>query len=232
MNRGDYATGVTAHDWCNDSAAQLEEQEDTIPEILALPVHTTTFIPLYSLHRFKRCCKRYTQFRIWWYPNMEWGAPQGHVPSRVSIGCIDNPRIKIIRYTDIWSYDDISSLPDGKMDGRKAVGLYVIFMAGGISNLPCDPVVTVVARCCAGAFKDGFVVRIADTRATSSLLYLYHVASWAWFFAFRMVVVNVLSISMGFSSPTKSICGNRNGALGSKTSCSRWSGSWPLCTLG
>ena len=91
----------------------------------------------------------------------------------------------------------------------------------------CGPVVTVVARCCARAFKNGFVVWIADTQATSSLLYLYHVASWAWFFAFQMVVIHVLSTSMGFSCPTKSICGIRNGALGSKTSNARWSGSWP-----
>ena len=53
------------------------------------------------------------------------------------------------------------------MEVRKAVGLCEILIAGGTFNLPCGPSVTVVARNCAlqVAF-DGFVVLIADTRAT------------------------------------------------------------------
>ena len=37
----------------------------------------------------------------WWYPKMEWGAPHGHIPSRVRICGIGMPRIKL-RYRGIW----------------------------------------------------------------------------------------------------------------------------------
>ena len=58
--------------------------------------------------------------------------------------------------------------PYGKGDVRRAVGCCLTAMDGGISKLPCGPLVAVGAICCVRAFGDGFLARIADTLETLS----------------------------------------------------------------
>ena len=102
------------------------------------------------------------------------------------------------------------SVPYGTGNVRKAVGLCLTVIDGGISKRPCWPLVAVGAMSCVRAFRDGFLALIADTLETSTWSYLYQAASLDCCVAALMVLGRVLSISLESKHRIKEICGKWN----------------------